>query len=141
MPLTRGFMSLAFICIVFLQFAFSDPLLPSRNKRHVDSKFTSEYSRVRGSAAIRKYINAALAGKRDVEEFDLREEKAINAGPEANSQGKGYPGLSDSSRSELRSEEKGLDEQDLIDSQLCQAILYLIRKANRSQQTRITQDY
>ncbi|CAH2318961.1 Hypothetical predicted protein [Pelobates cultripes] len=144
MPSTMGFRSLVFICIVFLQLVFSDPISP-RNKRHVDSKFTSEFSRVRGSAAIRKYINAALAGKRDVsdERSDaLRTENLMNSVPETNYQEKELAGMNAYSLPELRSDVKGLEEQDVTDDRLCSAFLYLLRRANyQSQQTRITQDY
>ncbi|KAM4704362.1 secretin [Rhinophrynus dorsalis] len=110
------------ILIVFLQLSLSSSL-PVRNKRHVDGRFTSEYSRARGSAAIRKIINSALAGKRDLEENSQTETR--NSAPEVDTQSNGFNALTYNSLPELRSVEK---EQEITEGQLCSAILYLLHR-------------
>ncbi|XP_018424621.1 PREDICTED: secretin [Nanorana parkeri] len=73
MPLTVVLRALV-VLVVFIQLSCCTSL-PARNKRHVDGMFTSEYSRARGSAAIRKIINSALAGKRS-------DDQALNDTPQ-----------------------------------------------------------
>ncbi|XP_075046725.1 secretin isoform X1 [Mixophyes fleayi] len=142
MPLTMGLRALM-ILVVFLQLSCSS-VLPARNKRHVDGMFTSEFSRARGSAAIRKIINSAMGGKsylhtRDVEENGFQRD-ATNSGPQADSPRKDLSGLTYDAVSELRSEESGLN--DVTERQLCSAILNLLYRAPyQSQQLYMTQDY
>nr|ADT91712.1 secretin precursor [Hoplobatrachus rugulosus] len=132
MSLTVVFRALVILAI-FIELSCCSSL-PARNKRHVDGMFTSEFSRARGSAAIRKIINSALAGKRDLEE------SSYQTGPQEESAKKELPGQADYTFSELR-----LDDQDLHDvpqSQLCSAILNLLsRMPIQSPQLRNTQDY
>ncbi|KAE8593742.1 hypothetical protein XENTR_v10019295 [Xenopus tropicalis] len=82
--------------------------------------FTSEFSRARGSAAIRKIINSALAGKRDVEE-----NYQIDT-PDVDYQKKILNELVYNSLPELRSEERQLTEQEAAEDLLCSAILYML---------------
>ncbi|OCT73074.1 hypothetical protein XELAEV_18036053mg [Xenopus laevis] len=123
------------ILVVFLQLSFSSSL-PARSKRHVDGMFTSEFSRARGSAAIRKIINSALAGKRDVEEnyqIDM---------PDLDYQREILKDLVYNSLPELRSEEKQLIEQETAEDLLCPAILYMLYRAPyQSLPSRSAQDY
>ncbi|KAM9299450.1 uncharacterized protein PAF06_016522 [Gastrophryne carolinensis] len=121
MPLTTVFRTLV-VLVVFLQMSCSSSLLV-RNKRHVDGMFTSEFSRARGSAAIRKLINSALAGKRDVEENSFRTD-AADSGPPMDSVRKGLPGLDYKTASERRSEEQGLYDK----AEECFAILDLLTR-------------
>uniref|UniRef100_A0A6I8SB73 Glucagon / GIP / secretin / VIP family domain-containing protein n=1 Tax=Xenopus tropicalis TaxID=8364 RepID=A0A6I8SB73_XENTR len=107
------------ILLVFLQLSVSSSL-PARSKRHVDGMFTSEFSRARGSAAIRKIINSALAGKRDVEE-----NYQIDT-PDVDYQKKILNELVYNSLPELRSEERQLTEQEAAEDLLCSAILYML---------------
>ncbi|NP_001267540.1 secretin precursor isoform X2 [Xenopus laevis] len=110
------------ILLVFLQLSFSSSL-PARSKRHVDGRFTSEFSRARGSAAIRKIINSALAGKRDIEEnyqIDV---------PDVDNQREILKELAYNSLPELRSEEKQLTEQKAAEDLLCSAILNMLYRA------------
>ncbi|XP_029441216.1 secretin [Rhinatrema bivittatum] len=59
------------LLVVFLQLGDSFPQ-PARSRRHVDGMFASEYSRIRGSTAIRKLINSVLAGKSSESHLKLR---------------------------------------------------------------------
>ncbi|XP_068099117.1 secretin [Hyperolius riggenbachi] len=137
MPVTTVFRAAA-ILVVFLHLSCSSSL-PARNKRHVDGMFTSEFSRARGSAAIRKLINSAMAGKRDVEESGYRTD-AIYSGPQVDSTRKELPGLAYIAMPELRSDDQALN--DLTENQLCSAILNLLSRTSlQSQQMRNSQDY
>ncbi|XP_053547040.1 secretin [Bombina bombina] len=120
MPLAMGYRALA-ILIVFLQLSFSSPV-PARNKRHVDGMFTSEFSRARGSAAIRKIINSALAGKRDLENNFQMET------PEVESHRNILAELHLNSLPDTRSEEISLNEKEVTEGQICSAILYLLNR-------------
>ncbi|KAM5132497.1 uncharacterized protein ACMZJ9_019283 [Mantella aurantiaca] len=131
MPLTVVVRAL--IALIFLQLSFSSSL-PVRNKRHVDGMFMSEFSRARGSAAIRKIINSALAGKRDVELSSYR------SGPQVDYARRELSGQADDTFSEPRSDDQVLN--DATQNQLCSAILNLLsRMPLQSPQLRNTQDY
>ncbi|MEE6482596.1 hypothetical protein FKM82_013290 [Ascaphus truei] len=125
MPLlTMGFRALI-VLVVFLQLSYSSPL-PARNKRHVDGMYTSEFGRVRGTAAIRKIINSALAGKRDVEENSFQT-GTLNDASGADSQRKVLAELTFNNLPEPRSEER-VKEQEVTEAQLCSAMLYLLNR-------------
>ncbi|XP_077115902.1 uncharacterized protein LOC143770294 isoform X2 [Ranitomeya variabilis] len=135
MPVTMVFKALM-VLVFFLQLSCSSSL-SGRTRRHVDGMFTSEFSRARGSAAIRKIINSAIAGKRDVEENSYRPE-STNLNLPADSPA--LSGLTYKMASESRLEDKS--PNDVADGQLCSAILDLLYRAPYpSQQQRRIQDY
>ncbi|KAM4015489.1 secretin-like [Anomaloglossus baeobatrachus] len=136
MPVTMVFKALM-VLVFFLQLSCSSSL-SGRTRRHVDGMFTSEFSRARGSAAIRKIINSAIAGKRDVEENSYQPESP-NLNLWADS-----PALS-GLISKMAPETSRLEDNspnDVTDAQLCSAILDLLYTAPYpSQQQRQAQDY
>ncbi|KAM3923889.1 uncharacterized protein RB166_012824 [Leptodactylus fuscus] len=111
MPVAMVFKALM-VLVVFLQLSYSSAL-PGRTRRHVDGMFTSEFSRARGSAAIRKIINSALAGKRDVKENSYQTGTA-NLDLQADL---GASTIEDKS------------PKDITDDQLCATILDLLYRA------------
>ncbi|XP_077313296.1 uncharacterized protein LOC143933959 [Lithobates pipiens] len=132
MFLTMVFRALA-ILVIFLQLSCSSSL-PVRNKRHVDGMFTSEFSRARGSAAIRKIINSALQGKRDVDESSYR------PGPQMDFSRRELSELEDNTFSEPRWDDQGVNND--AQNQLSFAILNLLsRMPLQSPKLRNTQDY
>ncbi|XP_056397922.1 secretin [Hyla sarda] len=139
MPVTMVFKALM-VLVVFLQLSCTSAL-PGRTRRHVDGMFTSEFSRARGSAAIRKIINSALAGKRDVRENSYQVDSA-NLNLQADSQSSpDLLGLTDKSALEA-SRLQIKSPNDVAYGQLCSAILDLLYRAPYpSQQQHRAQDY
>ncbi|XP_072283030.1 secretin [Pyxicephalus adspersus] len=132
MPLTVVFRALVLL-VIFVQLSCSSSL-QVRNKRHADGMFTSEFSQARESAAIRKIINSALAGKRDVEE------SSYHANPQVNVPRKELSGFGNPTFSQLRLDDQGLN--DATQNQLCSAILNLFKRLPvQSPQLHNTEDY
>ncbi|XP_066463308.1 secretin [Eleutherodactylus coqui] len=116
------------VLVLFLQLSCSSSL-PGRTRRHVDGMFTSEFSRARGSAAIRKILNSAIAGKRDVEDNSYQTDASnLNLQPDSPSSSSTLSGLIYKAAAEAsRLEDKS--PNDVADGQLCSAILDLLYKA------------
>ncbi|XP_069804381.1 secretin [Dendropsophus ebraccatus] len=138
MSVTMVFKALM-VLVVFLQLSCTSAL-PGRTRRHVDGMFTSEFSRARGSAAIRKIINSALAGKRDVQDSSYQADpRDLNQQADSPSSAD-LSGLPYKPAMEARLEDKSPNE--VTDSQLCSAILDLLYRAPYpSQQQHRGQDY